>query len=61
MADELESANDARINMKQMAMTDKEKITTITRTLTEFTKRFVVMEAKLYRVIAGKTGTREST
>ena len=55
MTEELEKANDALINMAHTAMTDKEQIIILTRTLSWFTKRFVYMEENLYRVIAVQT------
>ena len=49
LTDELERANNSLINMAQTAMMDKEHITTLTRKLEEFTRRFGPMEAKLDR------------
>ena len=40
LMDELERENDAHINMAHMTMTDKEHITTLTRMVAEFTRRF---------------------
>ena len=54
--EDLERANNLLINMENKAMTDKEQIKTLTRTLIEFTKRFRDMEAKLDRVVEGQTG-----
>ena len=56
LIDKLERANDALINMAQMEMMEKEKFTTLTWTLEEFTKRFGAMETKLDMIIACHTG-----
>ena len=49
MTDRLERVKYAPINMAQTAMPDKYQITTLTRMLEEFTRRFGVMEEKLDR------------
>ena len=53
---ELGGSNYALINMAQTEIMDKEKITTLTRMLAEFTKRFGVMKTKLDRILSGQTG-----
>ena len=55
LTEKMERANDALINMAQTAMTDKDKITTLTRTMEEFTNQFGAMETKLDRILAGHT------
>ena len=52
LTEELEMANDSLINMVQTAITYKKEITTLTRTLAEFTRHFGAIEANLDRMLA---------
>ena len=55
LIDKLERANNALINMAQMAMTDKEQVATLTLKVAGFTRQCGSMEAKLDRILEGQT------
>ena len=56
LTEELERANDALINTAKTTIMEKEKITTLTRTLADFIKWFRIIEAKLDKLLEGKVG-----